>query len=458
MLLSIALYMMDLAHELTIVLSFHRKTSGSSKGRSLNTMAFQRVERLPGSSVPTDRLSRYDVRPAPPPTSSTLRSSASRRSSTHENLGATASTSRPVLNGRTLFNDPVNVQQWVVTTSTGSTLPTDHSCSSDIGQRGLTYDDASTTGSFLSGGALASDFHLSDELRSTCFSNTGEMSNDLHYVNRDLTSSAFYPLDFDFNDFSASAVLPCDSWTGVDTGSYSVPGPADMMYTTSTESHSFAEAEYQASPSGSTSDAYLPGTDLLRSDYDECVLDPSLWCSPDSGIMDPSVSSFSQGNLFPQLAGSPSSFSTQEEMQPLDPVEEFGFSPLTLDVPSSMSYTSSSIDEQFDPARFVPITIASLPSSNIYFSTIKAVQAFQRPALSSLVTWPTCDSIVCPPVMSTYGDTRIPRRMSNESEHIPARHNELYQIGPREDGLYHCPFEKKDGCTHKPEKLKCNYE
>ena len=452
--------MMIFVQELTIVLSFHRKTSSSSKGRPLSTMAFRRAERLPRSSAPSDRLPSYDIRPAPSPSGCTLRSSGSRRSSTHENLDATACISRPVSNGRTLFNDPVNVQQWVVTTSTGSTLPMDHSYSScDIGQRGVTYDDASITGSFLPGGALAPHFPLSDELRRTGFSNIGEMSNDLHSVTRDLTSSAFYPLDFDFNDdFSANAVLPCDSWTGVDSGSYSVPGPTDMIYTTSADSHRFVDAEYQASPSGSTGDAYLPGADLLHSDYDGCVMDPSLWCTPDSAIMDPSMSSFSQGNFFPQLAGSPSSFSTQEELQSLDPVEEFGFSPVSVDVPSSISYTSSSLDEQYDPARFVPIKIASLPPSNVYFSTIKAVQAFQRPALSNLVTWPNCDSMVCPSVMSTYGDARIPRRMSDDSEHIPARHNELYQIGPMKDGLYHCPFETKDGCTHRPEKLKCNYE
>lgn len=26
------------------------------------------------------------------------------------------------------------------------------------------------------------------------------------------------------------------------------------------------------------------------------------------------------------------------------------------------------------------------------------------------------------------------------------------------DGLFHCPWEGKPSCNHKPEKLKCNYE
>jgi hypothetical protein len=40
-----------------------------------------------------------------------------------------------------------------------------------------------------------------------------------------------------------------------------------------------------------------------------------------------------------------------------------------------------------------------------------------------------------------------------------ARDHPLYQnVTPKADGLYHCPWEGKDGCQHKPEKLKCNYE
>ena len=53
----------------------------------------------------------------------------------------------------------------------------------------------------------------------------------------------------------------------------------------------------------------------------------------------------------------------------------------------------------------------------------------------------------------------LQRRLSGESEATSARQNELYSVGPKEDGLYHCPYEGgKGGCTHKPEKLKCNYE
>ena len=61
---------------------------------------------------------------------------------------------------------------------------------------------------------------------------------------------------------------------------------------------------------------------------------------------------------------------------------------------------------------------------------------------------------------STYdtdANTYIPTLSDLPSERSYARRNELYNEGPKKDGLYHCPFEA-DGCKHKPEKLKCNYE
>jgi hypothetical protein len=51
-------------------------------------------------------------------------------------------------------------------------------------------------------------------------------------------------------------------------------------------------------------------------------------------------------------------------------------------------------------------------------------------------------------------------RSSLDLDHS-AREDPLYHnVTPQSDGLYHCPFENdpKANCTHKPEKLKCNYE
>ena len=52
----------------------------------------------------------------------------------------------------------------------------------------------------------------------------------------------------------------------------------------------------------------------------------------------------------------------------------------------------------------------------------------------------------------------IARRRLSEGETTTAREHRYYQVGPGVDGLYHCPYAATEGCTHKPEKLKCNYE
>jgi hypothetical protein len=51
-------------------------------------------------------------------------------------------------------------------------------------------------------------------------------------------------------------------------------------------------------------------------------------------------------------------------------------------------------------------------------------------------------------------------RSSLEIDNTAREHPLYHNVQPKADGLYHCPFEDdpKANCTHKPEKLKCNYE
>ncbi|XEU97066.1 hypothetical protein FSHL1_002352 [Fusarium sambucinum] len=50
-----------------------------------------------------------------------------------------------------------------------------------------------------------------------------------------------------------------------------------------------------------------------------------------------------------------------------------------------------------------------------------------------------------------------PRRQNSDGE--SARDHDLYKkAAPFEDGLYHCPWEGQPSCSHRPEKLKCNYD
>lgn len=83
---------------------------------------------------------------------------------------------------------------------------------------------------------------------------------------------------------------------------------------------------------------------------------------------------------------------------------------------------------------------------------------FQRTPLASAAFQPKYDSGPYPVLDNTFGDNYMSRRSSGEGEKSTARCDLLYQVGPQDDGLYHCPFELKGECTHKAEKLKCNYE
>jgi hypothetical protein len=51
-------------------------------------------------------------------------------------------------------------------------------------------------------------------------------------------------------------------------------------------------------------------------------------------------------------------------------------------------------------------------------------------------------------------------RSSADFDNTAREHPLYHNVTPKADGLYHCPFENdpKANCTHKPEKLKCNYE
>lgn len=55
-------------------------------------------------------------------------------------------------------------------------------------------------------------------------------------------------------------------------------------------------------------------------------------------------------------------------------------------------------------------------------------------------------------------DSMSNQNSTEDAEGKKARTHSLYQASPGEDELYHCPHEGQLGCSHKPTKLKCNYE
>ncbi|CAK7268465.1 hypothetical protein SEPCBS119000_003072 [Sporothrix epigloea] len=60
---------------------------------------------------------------------------------------------------------------------------------------------------------------------------------------------------------------------------------------------------------------------------------------------------------------------------------------------------------------------------------------------------------------SKIASTAIGTQRNSVSESDSARDHPLYKTAAcQPDGFYHCPWEGDEGCNHKPEKLKCNYD
>ncbi|KAL9111822.1 MAG: hypothetical protein Q9227_003881 [Pyrenula ochraceoflavens] len=99
-----------------------------------------------------------------------------------------------------------------------------------------------------------------------------------------------------------------------------------------------------------------------------------------------------------------------------------------------------------------PITFCdpmlSVPNAhNAASATVRASRPMHRPILSAMDRKPS------PPF-----DRQKPRGHHGMPEIIPPRNNPLYKQGPKDDGLYHCPFLKEKDCGHKPTPQKCAYE
>ena len=56
------------------------------------------------------------------------------------------------------------------------------------------------------------------------------------------------------------------------------------------------------------------------------------------------------------------------------------------------------------------------------------------------------------------GSPAIAAAVPSEIDEGRHRTHPLYNEGPHDDGLYHCPFKSDPSCQHNPTKLKCNYE
>lgn len=178
--------------------------------------------------------------------------------------------------------------------------------------------------------------------------------------------------------------------------------------------------------------------------------------SPASGLAPSMSSSYSQHSFFGQLPDTPVSMDLHEDR----PIGEPG--PTNENFPHFSAGGAMQIQQAFDlqadSERFASqVNDHELLPSDFPLSTVRPSTSFQRTPLS-------VDAWVGPEMMDpvygfpSYSGTDGSRRSSDGEAGRNARENPLYKAVPQEDGLYHCPFAVKDGCSKSPEKLKCNYE
>ena len=191
---------------------------------------------------------------------------------------------------------------------------------------------------------------------------------------------------------------------------------------------------------------------------DNAIVSQPLEYSPASGLAPSMTSSFSQRSFLGQLPDTPVSMDLHEDW----PVSESG--PVNESIAHFRGGGAMQIQPPFDLSadseRFAFQNNDNYPFiSDFPLSTIRSGNSFQRTPLS-MDAW-----VGGPPEMidQGYGFPSYPamdgsRRSSDGEAGRNARENPLYKAVPQEDGLYHCPFEGKDGCSKSPEKLKCNYE
>ncbi|KAL8697991.1 MAG: hypothetical protein Q9224_002060 [Gallowayella concinna] len=229
-----------------------------------------------------------------------------------------------------------------------------------------------------------------------------------------------------------------------DTWSYPTPTAEDMAYSTATASYlpygggNQFEPRHLDLPSG----MFLPEDEFPKADY-PCGSHSVAW-SPLLATDPSGSSSFSRSSYLAMQSSTPLSPVAQEP----DWLSTHGFG----QEEEHGLYPAFSLGEAF------PIPAMCSIAQHDDMSTLRPTRPFQRAPASGVDVWTQGE---CHPPMypgPSFADLTLPRRSSDVETTTTAREHPLYQVGPKDDGLYHCPFAGAEDCSHKPEKLKCNYE
>ncbi|KAI9880524.1 MAG: hypothetical protein M1830_002564 [Pleopsidium flavum] len=185
-----------------------------------------------------------------------------------------------------------------------------------------------------------------------------------------------------------------------------------------------------------------------------------------SATADLSVSSsYSPSSLLAPPSGSPISSITHGDDSYMDTNmiadEDCGASPqFTIGDAMLASITPDYSNDQEHLSRSVPTAVSPSDSGTVtegFCRTIRPSRSSQRPIIASMGPVASTHQFEEMYMVSPTGDA-LRRRSNGEIDAAPAREHELYHAVPRDDGLYHCPYEGQDTCAHKPTKLKCNYD
>lgn len=340
---------------------------------------------------------------------------------------------------RTFFN-PSKVEQWVANSASGPDTFLQFASFDQAG--GMSGSDPSLSGavpempgSFSVSRSTVS--HVSLQHSAQIAGANGSMMNYDDMCTANATSRIDPNLDLSPGlEFDGSVDFLGEQYHH-DIWSYQAPVDDDSLFSNSAAVHTKGVNNEPGLCSEWPPAPFQAGDELLSAPI-PCTSQSVAW-SP-LLVVDPSASSsYSQSSLLVPQPNTPLSPATQEETwcatQRGNSEEETGLYP------------------QFSIGDAVHFPSPVYPDGNM--STLKPQRVFQQRApLSNIDSWPQCEVSGQVYMASTFPN----QRRSSEGETTTAREHPLYHVGPRDDGLYHCPFAGEEDCTHKPEKLKCNYD
>lgn len=318
----------------------------------------------------------------------------------------------------TLFKDPSNVHQWMSTgVQVPNTVPDMLSTMTPVDQ--AFFDESLTQ---LCSPTQGSIWNLSGEL---C---TADLTTEV-------TPTAFFP---------ATCTSSDDGSISGDPG-YEVPTSVEMAYSTSHRS-----PMWKGTWQGNGQLSY-PMDQVSSASYSVST----AWSSPCSISPAPI---FDSSYEIPDASGG----LTSPVLRPGSGASMIGsdFSGHDSMLPAAFAeYQGQCLSDVCRPDLIYSDVAGDLKDdgSSYMTQTVRPILDHSRPYMTESAFWPQSMDLTM--ALSMDSNTYGPYRQAGHSSSATAREHPLYHVEPSPaDGLYHCPYGPIEGCKHKPDKLKCNYE